>query len=78
MQNCNLARSLEFLRLDTYLTSVKCDCNGFDVVTVVNLIKNSTLRATSTRTKITNNEETKKLVSLFEWSNHKKYFRPVS
>ena len=39
MQNCNLARSLQFLRLDTHLTSVKCDCNGFTVVTVVNLIK---------------------------------------
>ena len=37
MQNCNLARSLQFLRLDTHLTSVKFDCNGFDVVTVVNL-----------------------------------------
>ena len=34
MQNCNLARSLQFLRLDTHLTSVKCDCNGFAVVTV--------------------------------------------
>ena len=32
MQNCNLARSLQFLRLDTHLTSVKCDCNGFAVV----------------------------------------------
>ena len=42
MQNCNLARSLQFLRLDTQLTGVKCDCNGFDVVTVVNLIKNWT------------------------------------
>ena len=40
MQNCNLARSLQFLRLDTHLSSVKCGCNGFDVVTVVNLIKN--------------------------------------
>ena len=40
MQNCNLAKSLQFLCLDTYLTSVKCDCNGFAVVTVVNLIKN--------------------------------------
>ena len=39
MQNCNLARSLKFLRLDTYLTSVKCDCNGFGVVTVINLTK---------------------------------------
>ena len=38
MQNCNLARSLQFLRLETHLTSVKCDCNGFAVVTVVNLI----------------------------------------
>ena len=28
MQNSNLARSLQFLRLDTYLTSVKCDCNN--------------------------------------------------
>ena len=35
MQNCNLARSLQFLRLNTHLTSVKCDCNGFAVVTVV-------------------------------------------
>ena len=42
MQNCNLARLLQFLRLDTHLTSVKCDYNGFDVVTVVNLIKNWT------------------------------------
>ena len=25
---------------NTHLTSVKCDCNGFDVVTVVNLIEN--------------------------------------
>ena len=40
MQNCNLPRSLQYLRLDTYLTSVKCDCNDFAVVTVVNLIKN--------------------------------------
>ena len=42
MQNCNLARSLQFLLLDTHLTSVKCDYNGFDAVTVVNLIKNWT------------------------------------
>ena len=42
MQNCNLSRSLQFLRLDTHLISVKCDCNGFAVVTVVNLIKNWT------------------------------------
>ena len=42
MQNCNLALSLRFLRLDTRLTSVKCDCKIFDVVTVVNLIKNWT------------------------------------
>ena len=42
MQNCNLARSLQFLRLDTHLTSVKCDCNGFAVVAVVKLIKNWT------------------------------------
>ena len=35
MQNCNLARSLQFLRLDTHLTSVKCDCNGFAVVIVI-------------------------------------------
>ena len=42
MQNWNLARSLDFTFrvLDSHLTSVKCDCNGFDVVTVVNLIKN--------------------------------------
>ena len=40
MQNCNLARSLQFLRLHTHLTSVKCDYNGFAVKTVVNLIKN--------------------------------------
>ena len=39
MQNCNLASSLQFLRLDTHLTSVESDCNGFAVVTVVNLIK---------------------------------------
>ena len=39
MQNCHLARSLQFLRLDTHLTSVKYDYNGFAVVTVVNLIK---------------------------------------
>ena len=57
MHNCNLARSLQFLRLDTHLTSVKCNCNGFDVVTVVSLIKNWTLRVTLTRTTITNNEE---------------------
>ena len=31
MQNCNLSRSLQFLRLDTHLTSVKW------IVTVVNL-----------------------------------------
>ena len=42
MQNYNLAKSLQFIRLDTHLTSVKCDCNGFAVVTVVNLIKNCT------------------------------------
>ena len=42
MQNCNLARLLQFLRLDIHLTSVKCDCNGVNVVTVVNLIKNWT------------------------------------
>ena len=42
MQNSNLAGSLQFLRLDTHLTSVKCDCNGFDVVAIVNLIKNCT------------------------------------
>ena len=40
MQNCNLARSFKFLRFDAYLTSVKCDCNRFDAVTVVSLIKN--------------------------------------
>ena len=42
MQNCNLASSLQFLRLDTRLTSVKSDCNGFGVITVVNVIKNWT------------------------------------
>ena len=42
MQNCNLLRSLQFLRLDAHLASVQCDCNGFAVVTVVNLIKNCT------------------------------------
>ena len=42
MQNCNLARSLQFLRLNTHLTGLKCDINGFVVVTVVNLIKNWT------------------------------------
>ena len=42
MQNCNLSRSLQFSRLDTLLTSVKCDRNEFAVVTVVNLIKNWT------------------------------------
>ena len=42
MQNCNLAGSLQFVRLDTHLTSVICDCNGFDVVAVVNLNKNCT------------------------------------
>ena len=40
MQNSNLATSLRFLSLDTHLTSVKCDCNEFDVETVVNVIKN--------------------------------------
>ena len=40
MQNFNLAKSLQFLHLNTHLTSMKCDCNKFDVVTVVNLIKN--------------------------------------
>ena len=59
MQNCNLARSLQFLRLDTHSTSVKSDCNGFAVVTVVNLIKNWTLRVTSTDMTIANNEEAK-------------------
>ena len=39
MQKCNLPRSLPFLRLNTHLTSMKCDCNGFAVVTVINLIK---------------------------------------
>ena len=38
MQNCNLARLLQFLRQETCLTGVKCDCNGFAVVTVVNLM----------------------------------------
>ena len=42
MQNCNLARSLQFLRIDTHLTSVKCDCNEFIVERVINLIKNCT------------------------------------
>ena len=42
MQNRNLSRLLQFLRLDTHLTSVKCDCNGFAVVTVVKLIENWT------------------------------------
>ena len=42
MENCNSARSLEFLRLDTRLNSLKCDCNGFAVVAVVNVIKNWT------------------------------------
>ena len=42
MQNCNLARSLQFLRLDTRLTNVKCDCNGLAVVTVLNLTENWT------------------------------------
>ena len=42
MQNCNLAKSLQFLRLDTHLTRAKCDCNGFAVVTLENLIKNWT------------------------------------
>ena len=42
MQKCNLAMSLQFLRLGTHLTSVKFDCNGFAVVAVVNLIKNWT------------------------------------
>ena len=59
MQNCNLAKSLQFLCLDSYLTSVKRDCNGFAVVTVVNLIKNWTLRVTSTRSTITNYKEAK-------------------
>ena len=40
MQNCNLASTLQFLRLDTHSTCVKSDCNRFAVVTVVNLIKN--------------------------------------
>ena len=42
MQNWNLAKLLTFLRLDTHLTSVKWNCNEFDVITVVNLIKNWT------------------------------------
>ena len=42
MQNYNLARSLQFLRLDTHLTRVKCDCNSFAIVTVVNINKNWT------------------------------------
>ena len=42
MQNCNFARSFQFLCLDTHLAGVKCDCNAFDVVIVVNLIKNWT------------------------------------
>ena len=42
MQNCNLARSLQFFRLDTHLTSVKCDCNEFAVVIIVDLITNWT------------------------------------
>ena len=42
MENGNLSRSLQFLRLDTHLTSVKCDFNEFAVVTVVSLIKNWT------------------------------------
>ena len=40
MQNCNLARSFQFLCLDTHLTSMKCNYTGFDVVTVINLVKN--------------------------------------
>ena len=42
MQNCNLSRPFQFLRLDTHLTSVKSDRNGYAVVIVVNLIKNWT------------------------------------
>ena len=42
MQNGNSARSLQCLCLDTHLTGVQCNCNGFVVVTVVNLIKNWT------------------------------------
>ena len=57
MKNCNLASSHQFLRLDTHLNNVKCNCNGFDFVTVVNLIKNCTQRVMLTRTTITNNEE---------------------
>ena len=52
MQNTNLERSLQFLRLDTHLTSVKSDCNGLDVVTVVNLIKNRTVRQLQTMKKL--------------------------
>ena len=48
MQNCNLAKSLQFLCLDTHLTSVEPNCNGFNVIAFVNLIKNWTLRVTST------------------------------
>ena len=44
MQNCNLASSLQFLRLHTHLTSVKSDCNGFAVVTVVNLMESYLLK----------------------------------
>ena len=42
MKKWNLARLFQFLHLDTHLIIVKSDCSGFDVVTVVNLIKNWT------------------------------------
>ena len=74
MQNSNLARSLQFLRLDTHLTSVKCDCNRFDVVTVVIVRKERRQRARQLQTM----KKLRKLVSLFKWSSYEKYFRPVS
>ena len=76
MQNCNLSRSLQFLHLDTHLTSVKCDCNGFSVVTVVNLKIGRKERRQCARQLQT--MKLRKFVSLFEWSKYEKYFRPVS
>ena len=79
MQNCNLSRSLQFLRLDTHLTRVKCDCNGFAVViTIVNLLKIGRNERRQRGRQLQTMKKLRKLASLFEWSSYEKYFRPVS
>ena len=76
MQNCNLSRLLQFLRLDTRLTGVKCDCNGFAIVTVVNL-KIGRKEWRQRGRQLQTMKKLRKLASLFKWSNYEKYFRSV-